>query len=928
MSDSGFTSKSFVLTAVLAVTVLAGAVGLQQFYTASDDTAPGQEAASVSRETNPASTGAKSEDGTPVGAQARAEEPRYSCDGDQMTAEELADRRGISLETAERIRVYRNIGPEDLCDLPETKLARAILKAENPKPDHPGEAVAFRLLQQRDENGNIPTDGLIRAAEQLHAMQRAQADRQEAAGISRNNWTWIGPGNIGGRVRAILVHPSNPNIMFAGSVSGGLWKTTNGGASWTVVSDFLSNMAISSLIMNPSNSNEMWAGTGEGFYNVDGIRGAGIMHSTDGGTTWNQLPATNSTNFLYVNRLAISPNGATLLAATQTGIFRSINGGASWTPVLVNSIGLNGEVLDIDFDPTNSNKAVAGGRTGKAWYSTDGGKNWNPVASMVYATSFYGRVELAYAKSSPLTVFASLDKNNGEVWKSTNGGQSYTLVNSLGHMPGQGWYDNALWVDPTNPNQIIVGGLDLWRSTNGGANFTQISEWQSAPNSAHADHHIIVESPAYNGTSNKTVFFGNDGGVYKTTDVSTVGGAPNHTAGWTELNNNFGVTQFYGAAGNPMTGEIIGGTQDNGTLFYTPANGTENWTSPFGGDGGFSAADPTDPNYFYGEYVYLRIHRSTDRGVSSNFIYNGITDAALQNANFIAPFILDPNNANRLLGGGASLWRSNNVKDANPTWSAIKSPGADYISAIAVVQGNSNIIYVGHNNGDVYKTTNGTAVSPTWNKIDSSLPNRYVTRIAIDPTNANNVFVSFGGYSADNVYYSSNGGTSWTNRSGSGSNALPSAPVRGLTVNPDTPAWIYAGTEVGVFASEDRGLSWSAPHDGPTNTSVDELFWLDKSLVAATHGRGLFVAGDETCKRLKVKRKPKRAGKVKIKPKQNCPQGGKKMYAFGTKVKLKAKPKRGWRLYKWTGASKSKKKKLKIFMTSDMKVKAKFRRKR
>lgn len=856
---------------------------------------------------------------------AQIAEATYLCEGRLLTAAELAARRGIEPQMVELLRRNRSVGPAQLCDIPETKLARAIFRVENPKPDRPGEALAFRLLQQRDENGNIPADGQIRAAEQLHAMQRAQESEPEIAGITRGNWKWIGPGNIGGRVRALLIHPDNANVMFAGSVAGGLWKTTNGGASWAVVDDFLSNMAVSSLVMHPTQKMKMWAGTGEGFYNGDSIRGAGILYSANGGGTWNQLASTNTSDFQYVNRLAISPNGATLLAATQTGIFRSTNGGTSWTQVLVNGAGQDGEVLDIDFDPTNSNKAVAGGRTGKAWYSTNGGQTWTSATGMAYATSFYGRVELAYAASSPTTVFASLDKNSGEVWKSTDGGATYGIVRTGdGYLGSQGWYDNALWVDPTNANRIIVGGIDLWQSTDGGTSFTKISQWFSAPTSAHADHHIIVEHPGYNGTSNKTVFFGNDGGVYKTSDVSTVA----LLSGWTELNNNFGITQFFGAAGNPTTGEIIGGTQDNGTLFYKPATGSEKWTETFGGDGGYSAADPTDPNYFYGEYVYLRIHRSSNRGVSSSYIDNGIGDPPDNTgANFIAPFVLDPNNNQRLLGGGARLWRTDNVKVAGqPTWTSIKPSVGSFISAIAVAPSNSNVIYVGHNNGNVYRTTNGTAASPTWSLIDTGLPNRFVARFAVNPTNPNAVYVSFGGFSADNVYYSTNGGSTWSNRSGSGGNALPTAPVRGLAMHPTKPAWIYAGTEVGVFASENGGISWKAPHDGPSNTSVDELIWMNTDLVAVTHGRGLFISSTDntSCKVLKTKLKPKKGGRVKAKPKPNCPAGGKNLYADKTKVKLTAKPKKGYAFKGWSG---DKKAKTTIKMTKDRKMKAKFGRK-
>src|SRR3972149_5444317 len=218
------------------------------------------------------------------------------------------------------------------------------------------------------------------------------------------------------------------------------------------------------------------------------------------------------------------------------------------------------------------------------------------------------------------------------------------------------------------------------------------------------------------------------------------------------------------------------------------------------------------------------------------------------NANFIAPFVLDPNNANRILGGGHSLWRTNNAKAANttttgPSWSAIKGSISSPISAIAIAPGNSDLIWVGHNNGNVYKTTNGTNASPSWTQVDTNtpgLPNRYVMRITIDPSNPNRVYVTFGGFAPATVRRTPNGGANWSDTTGSGGAALPSLPVRSLVIHPSNANWLYVGTELGIFTSEDGGASGSIPHDGPTNTSVDELFWMGNKLVAATHGRGMF----------------------------------------------------------------------------------------
>ncbi len=562
--------------------------------------------------------------------------------------------------------------------------------------------------------------------------------------------------------------------MWIGSVGGGIWKTTDGGESWEPVDDFMANLAVASMVMNPISHSILYAGTGEGFYNIDALRGAGVFKSTDRGETWAQLPSTTSSDWYYVNRLDISPDGNVILAATQSGIWRSTDGGLTWTQVLV------GAFADVNFDPTDSNKAVAGAlRYGDAFYSLDGGATWTAAT---FGGGTDGRVEVAYAPSDPSIVYISMNQNNGELWKSADGGQSYTLVNTGSEFLGtQGWYGNVVWVNPYDPDFVIVGGIDLWRSTDGGATLEKSSHWYD-DNSIHADHHAIVESPTFDNVNDRTVFFGNDGGIYKADDVATV----TYTVGWQALNNNLGITQFYGGAGNAQSGVILGGAQDNGTL--VSHGNTEGWHEMFGGDGGQCAADPDDPDYLYGEYTNPRIHRSTDGGETASYIYNGITDAGTA-ANFIAPFILDPNDPRTMLAGGDHLWRSTNVKDTTPSWSIIKDSTGSNISAIAIAQGDSDIVWVGHNDGGVYVTTNGTAITPTWSRVDTTtpaLPNRYVSRITIDPQDHNTVYVTFGGFSEDNIYRTTDGGQTWTDITGDSSDptGLPAVPVRDLDINP------------------------------------------------------------------------------------------------------------------------------------------------
>lgn len=482
-------------------------------------------------------------------------------------------------------------------------------------------------------------------------------------------WVSIGPGNIGGRIRSIIIHPTaNPRILWVGGVAGGVWKTTNAGAAWSTNTDSLPNLAVNCMAMDPVDSNILYAGTGEGHSNIQATRGNGIFKTTDGGNTWNQLPSTNNNpDFYWINRLAISPtNSQLLLAAVRIDaqaafgkIHRSTNGGGSWS-----SLTMPAPMTDIRFRPNNGVSGaqepaeaidcVAASQHGHVYYSTNDGATWTAVTGLPAPASFQ-RVELAYSRSTPSIVYASVGAavgNPDKLYRSTNGGSSFTVTGPSPSvttgLPGSDWYYNSLWVDPLDPNRVLVGGMYLHRTTDGGVT------WIHGGSGTHLDHHAFVEDPGYNGTSNQTVYGGNDGGIYRTTNVLV--SSPSGPT-WAGLNNNLGVTQFYGAAGHVASGKIIGGTQDNHTLL-SPAPGSQNWTGIFGnnigGDGGFCAVDQTTNPFFYGEFAFLQICRSVDGGGSKDYIWGGPNGIPLENchhlgalvpcANFIAPFVLDPNN--------------------------------------------------------------------------------------------------------------------------------------------------------------------------------------------------------------------------------------------------------------------------------------------
>ncbi|MFH1748038.1 MAG: hypothetical protein ABIG44_13465, partial [Planctomycetota bacterium] len=358
--------------------------------------------------------------------------------------------------------------------------------------------------------------------------------------------------------------------------------------------------------------------------------------------------------------------------------------------------------------------------------------------------------------------------------------------------------------------------------------------------------------PNFDGVTNKTVFFANDGGIQKANNVLTV----STTSGWTNLANNLGITQFYRGAASPDGQYVTGGTQDNATLRYTEGSGTT-WYQYRTGDGGYCAmnyADEENP-VFFDEHVHLSIYRSFNHGGSAESAVWGLSDAGEGDKTlFIAPFTADPNNGNNLVAGGTSIWRTTNsagtcywisIRDPIP-----RSPGwtrDPKCSAIDIAVGDGNIIWVGYEDGQLAFSTDAGS---SWNTVDNNdwldpLPNRFITDIAISPHDPFEVLVSFNSSEPDNVWYTGTSGAFWYDATGTGDTGLPTIHVNTVTWHPTNPSWIYAGTAIGMYASEDGGVSWNrtpayGEHDGPCNTSVDDLIWGSDQLIAVTHGRGMY----------------------------------------------------------------------------------------
>jgi len=715
--------------------------------------------------------------------------------------------------------------------------------------DAPDKAHAWRMLAWRGSNGRIPADGRLRALAQRDANLAALKLKPSLKPVLpplTPVWTSAGANNVGGRTNTIAICPTNTNLIFVGAAGGGVWKSINKGLTWSLVDDRWASLAMGAITFDPSNSNVIYAGTGEANLNGDAIMGGGIFKSTDGGNTWNLIPSTAA--FQAVGSIAVNPkNSNEILVGTGVGgVELTTDGGTTWSNSLPaytcfdiryasDGKGAIASILDDNFD-----NYVA--------YSSDGGQTWAQASGTLDTSdSIYGRTQIQYAPSDNTIVYAVQGGfGTATPMKSTDGGHTFTSMtqNQWGF---QEWYDNSLWVDPTNANHLVAGGIDLWQSLDGGQTWTQISEWALHYGDAdlpHADQHSIVSDPGYDGKTDRTVYFGNDGGVYVANDILAV----TPTGGWTGLNAGYTTTQFYGAVGESAMGTLLGGTQDNGTLQF--AIGSPTGAEEEGGDGGFCAIDTTDPNYLYSEYVYGDVSESQDHGQTITDISGGISDVQNGNANFISPFILSPNNPNVLWVGCQNLWQTTNVKTDNPTWTAVSTTGVN-ISAIAEAPGNANVVWYGDSSGNVEKSINATATPPNFTPVSTPSAGRYVGRIAIDPTNPNIVYIGFGGFytgeggfGSNNLYKTTDGGSTWTLLAGSGATALPEAPIHGIAIDPLNTQQIFVATEVGLYATSDGGATWTTNAFGPNNACVDEVNFIagTHTLLIATHGRGLWTA--------------------------------------------------------------------------------------
>ncbi len=636
---------------------------------------------------------------------------------------------------------------------------------------------------------------------------------EQEKGNGSPTWFSDGPINVSGRCLAIAVHPTDPNTVYAGFASGGIWKTTDGGTTWTALDDTLPTLAVGCIKIDPTNPNRIWMGTGEGWGNTDAVHGVGLLESTNAGATWNttgySYPLSNA---LDVYAVDYNPTTGTLILGADNGLWRSTDAGVTFTQLYASS-----SWTDVQMMEGSSSVWFAsshGGSSAGFFRSTDDGATWTNITNGT--PTGIGNNRFALTPANPNLIIWSISTLGGDmmgIWKSTDGGNSFAQVNagSPNQFGGQGWYDISISVDPTNPNLVLSGGVDFYHSTDGGASFTKFST------NVHVDHHAETYSPS----SPNQRWEGSDGGCWKSTD-----------SGATFQDENTGLTtlQFYAInQAETLPTRALGGTQDNGTYLY---NNNLNWSYILGGDGFYTEVDRSHPDTLYAELYYGEHYRSTNDGVTMLLKDSGITEQGP----WSTPTWMD-------YSSSAILWTAHNTKIFRSTnyansWTWMNNPaglgGGRSISQCRAVT--SELVVI--SGSKVWLTTDS---GTTWSdKTSTFFTQNKMSDVACDPVDPNTWVLTCSTYSQTipRVMKTTDGGNTY-NEIDTG---LPIEPANTIEIDPQNPTWYFLGTDLGVYVSFDAGTTWAPFNTGLPHVVVDDLRIHDTARIlrAGTHGRGLW----------------------------------------------------------------------------------------
>lgn len=735
-----------------------------------------------------------------------------------------------------------------LAALPHAPARPTARDAEAAGHDYPSD---YFYLQRAMPDGTIPTERIAAAVEQLQFERALAAQRLSTSAAS--DWTPVGPFNIGGRVNAIVAATGGAPA-YVGAANGGVWRSDDLGTNWQPLTDKLGIFSVGALTLNPLNSNSLWCGTGDANGTVDGYDGTGLYVSRDRGASWayRGLRETSHISSVVVNpqdttKLYVGAMGKAFTTDANRGFYRSLDGGASWTRTLF--VNDSTGVSDIAINPVHPDTIFcttwervrrlkyrrAFGVDCAVWRSADGGGTWTKVSNgLPVPGENMGRIAIAVAPSRPSRIYASCTSGviSGYIglglFRSDDGGQSWQQVD-LGNVQrnafgGFSWYFGRVVVSPLDADDVWVCGVRLLHSLDGGVTLDDVTS------TAHVDQHAVWVDPS----NPSRVYLGNDGGFWWQSGSQ-----------W-QQSINLPITQFYAGtvdATNPS--KMLGGAQDNGTV--KTETGPFGWAFILGGDGFHCLVNSVNTNIVLAEWQYCcdksGVRRSTNNG--GTFAATGGWSNT-DRYNWNTPICVSPRNPNTLLAGSQRAYKSINT---GGLWTPVSgdlstNSGAlvnyNTISAVAISNADSNLFLAGTDDGKVWRSQNAGGA---WEDITAGLPGRYVTRVAADPLDPQVVYATFSGFGQDlhdpRVFRSVDRGSNWSSINGN----LPDAPVNDLVVDPVVAGTLYAGTDLGVYVTRNLGQTWT-PLGGvmPIQPVWDlELHAASRKLYAFTHGRSAWV---------------------------------------------------------------------------------------
>lgn len=731
------------------------------------------------------------------------------------------------------------------------KFREYLEETEEERYENPRARLSWEYERIADpKTGKVPPDGKFKASMYTYQLQKqlysTMKNTSWAPWVERGpNADLIGPsnGNIrenfstgpgtSGRMRTILVDANDAtgNTVWTAGVAGGIWKSTNfnsGTPTWTNISDAFTNLAVTSVAQDPSTPNTMYFCTGEMFFNLDAVQGAGVWKSTDGGNTWTQLPST--TTFTYCSKIVVD-NAGNVYVGTSGGLRRSTDGGTTWTDIT--PTGVSTRCTDLELSSTGRLHAAFGLFATCAYRYTSTPSTVTSGAWTSAATNAPNSTERIEIGCKGSVLYALCGDGAGDLAslkRSTDGGANWTNVTiPAGLTSGQAWYCLAVDINPADPNNdVFVGSLDGFISTNGGASWTKVSDWVTATagDYVHADHQYTLWRDANN------IYVATDGGIFHSSNAGT---------SFTAKNDGLRIKQFYSCAIHPSsTNYFLAGSQDNGSHQFTNP-GLSSTTEVMGGDGAFVHIDQDQPTFQWVSYVYNNYRTSTNGGAtwtSQNISNTG---------RFINP--TDYDDANNIMycadnTGSYRRWTNPQSGGAATSNVIAISNMSGAVTAVKVASPfTNNRVYFGTSNAQVIYVNNAHSIASgsAGTVISSGFPAGADVSCVEFGTTENVIVVTFSNYGINNVWVTTNGGATWTAVDGD----LPNMPVRWAMFYPGDDTRLILATEAGVYATpliNGTSTNWYPSVSFPVcATYMLQYRSADMTIAAATHGRGLWT---------------------------------------------------------------------------------------